>query len=122
MTKSSCIALGVIALLTLSGPSGGARAGDIDEANACQTQLADLNASLRGTPMGAVGKPGQSPVKLNNGKWYSISEVDSIRQELHRATKLCRDGKTHDGLNEINLIRRHLDLAALPHPERHGLR
>lgn len=120
MTKLCYSAIGVIAVLALSALPSGVRAEGITEAQACQTELAELNANLQGAPMGAIGRPGQPPVKLNNGKWYTVSEIDTIRQELHRAARLCRDGKTHDGLNEINLIRRHFDLAALPHPESHG--
>lgn len=120
MTKSFCTAFGVIALLALSTLPSGARAEETAEAKVCQAQLAELYSNLQGAPAGVMGRPGQPPVKLNDGRWYTVSDIDSIRQELHRAARLCRDGKTHDGLNELNLVRRHFDLVALPHPESHG--
>lgn len=121
MTASRLIPALAVALLALPVSLGRVHAGEVTEAEACQTQLDELGASLRGAPTGAIGRPGQPPIKLDNGKWYPVSEIDSIRQELHRAARLCREGKTHEGLNELNLVRRHLDLAALPHPESHGI-
>lgn len=120
MTASRLIPALAVALLALPLSLGTGSAGEVTEAEACQAQLDELGANLRGAPMGAIGRPGQPPVKLDNGKWYSVSEIDSIRQELHRAARLCQEGKTHEGLNELNLVRRHFDLAALPHPESHG--
>lgn len=113
-------AIVVIALFALSAIQGETRAEETAEAKACEAQLAELYSNLQGAPAGAMGRPGQPPVKLNDGRWYTVSDIDSIRQELHRAVRLCRDGKTHDGLNELNLVRRHFDLVALPHPESHG--
>lgn len=121
MTASWLIPILTVALLALPLSLGTVHAGEVTEAEACQIQLDELGASLRGAPVGAIGRPGQPPVKLDNGKWYPVSEIDSIRQELHRAARLCREGKTHEGLNELNLVRRHFDLAALPHPESHGI-
>lgn len=120
MTRPLYLVITLTALFIAFMVMDTASAQQISEADACRGQLAELSSNLQGAPMGAIGRPGQPPVKLNNGKWYSISEIDSIRQELHRATRLCQDGKTHDGLNELNRVRRHFDLAALPHPESHG--
>lgn len=122
MTISRLIpTLAAALLLALPLSPGTVRAGEVTEVEACQAQLDELGANLQGAPMGAIGRPGQPPVKLNNGKWYPVSEIDSIRQELNRAARLCQEGKTHEGLNELNLVRRHFDLAALPHPESHGV-
>lgn len=111
--------IAMIALFASFAIQSEARAEESAEAKACEAQLTELYSNLQGAPAEALGRPGHPPVKLNDGKWYPVSEIDSIRQELHRAARLCRDGKTHDGLNELNLVRRHFDLVALPHPESH---
>jgi len=113
-------AIAVVALFALSAIHSEAKAEESAEAKACQAQLTELYSNLQGAPAGAMGRPGQPPVKLNDGNWYPVSEIDSIRQELHRAARLCRERKANETLNEINLIRHHFELTALPHPESQG--
>ncbi|CAA7627686.1 exported hypothetical protein [Candidatus Terasakiella magnetica] len=106
-----------IALFALSAIPSEARAQQKADIPGCQTQMEGLRSHLRG--VGVSPKPGQGPVQLNNGKWYPVSEIDSIEQELHQAAKLCREGQDHGAATEMDHIRRHLDLAAVPHPESH---
>ena len=113
--RSAIAAMVLFALSAIPSKVGAQQKADTP---GCQTQLEELRSHLRGA--GASPKAGQGPVQLNNGKWYPVSEVDSIEQELHRAAKLCREGQDHGAATEMDHIRRHLDLAAVPHPESHG--
>ncbi len=109
--RQPIVAMALFALFMI--PSA-APAAEGPDAPACQTQLDDLNSYVTGEARGDMSRLGQGPVKLGNGEWYPASEVDSIRQELHRAERLCHKGRVYEAATEMGYIRRHFHLAAFP--------
>ena len=106
-----------MALFALSTIPSEAPAEERQDVPACQTQLDVLNSYLAGEARGNMSRLGQGPVQLGNGEWYPASEVDSIRQELNRAERLCHKGRVYEAATEMGYVRRHLHLAAVSPPD-----
>ena len=106
-----------MALFALPSILNEASAAEMVGASGCQTQLEELNSYLQGESLGDMSRLGQGPIRLRNGEWYPASEIDSIRQELHRAERFCREGRAHEAANEMVYVRRHLHLATAPPSE-----
>ncbi|MGC1860997.1 MAG: hypothetical protein WA733_07700 [Methylocystis sp.] len=67
-------------------------------------------------------EPGSKPTSLSKGVGgheHIQAAVMSMRYHLHQAESLCNEGKDHESLLHVNVIRAFLDLPEFQHPASH---
>lgn len=67
-------------------------------------------------------EPGSKPSSISKGvrgHEHIQAAVTSMRVHLHQAESLCNEGKEHESLLHVNVIRAFLDLPEFQHPTSH---
>ncbi|RNJ48182.1 hypothetical protein D1O30_20450 [Methylocystis hirsuta] len=67
-------------------------------------------------------EPGSKPSSISKGvrgHEHIQAAVTSMRYHLHQARSLCEEGKDHESLLHVNVIRAFLDLPEFQHPTSH---
>lgn len=67
-------------------------------------------------------EPGSKPSSLSKGvrgHEHIQAAVTSMRYHLHQAENLCNEGRDHESLLHVNVIRAFLDLPEFQHPASH---
>jgi hypothetical protein len=89
------------------------------------TAHADCNSEIEKTKSDWASlrlEPGSKPSSLSKGvrgHEHIQAAVTSMRFHLHQARSLCSEGKEHESLLHVNVIRAFLDLPEFQHPTSH---
>ena len=111
-TPGRAVAGFAVALGFLAG-AGPARA-----ENACVGAIDRLGAEWDAIGMTSASKPA-ARVSGRGGHAHVQAEVDMMRNHYRRAIALCREGKDHEALLHVDLVRAWLKLPVNPHPASH---
>jgi hypothetical protein len=87
-------------------------------AAACQSEIERTKSDWRALKLEPGSKP-SSPSKGIGGHEHVQAAVTSMRYHLHEAQTLCDQGKDHEALLHVNVIRAFLDLPEFQHPASH---
>lgn len=85
---------------------------------ACQTEIEKTKNDWRSLRL----EPGSKPSTISKGipgHEHVQMAVNSMRFHLHEAEQLCKEGKDHESLLHVNVIRAFLDLPEFQHPASH---
>ncbi len=85
---------------------------------ACQSEIDKTKHDWRALKL----EPGSKPTSLSKGvrgHEHVQAAVTSMRYHLHEAQMLCDEGKDHEALLHVNVIRAFLDLPEFQHPASH---
>lgn len=85
---------------------------------ACQSEIEKTKNDWRALKL----EPGSKPTTLSKGvpgHEHVQAAVDSMRFHLHEAQALCDEGKDHESLLHVNVIRAFLELPEFQHPASH---
>ncbi len=96
----------------------GAATGTAFAENACNGEIDKTVADWRALRL----EPGSKPSTISkgiNGHEHVQSAVDSMRYHLNRAQELCKEGKDHESLLHLDVIRAFLRLPEIRHPADH---
>ncbi len=85
---------------------------------ACQSEIEKTKNDWRALRLEPGRKP-TSPSKGVAGHEHVTAAVTSMRFHLHEAEQLCSEGKDHESLLHVNVIRAFLDLPEFQHPASH---
>lgn len=89
------------------------------------TAYADCRADIEKTKSDWAAlrlEPGAKPSSLSKGVTgheHIQAAVTSMRYHLHQAESLCGEGKDHESLLHVNVIRAFLELPEFQHPASH---
>lgn len=89
------------------------------------TALADCHSEIEKTKNDWAAlrlEPESKPSSLSKGVGgheHIQAAVTSMRVHLHEAESLCAEGKDHESLLHVNVIRAFLDLPEFQHPTSH---
>lgn len=101
----------LLAAIILGASIGAAQA-------ACQSDIEKTKNDWRALKL----EPGSKPTSLSKGvrgHEHVQAAVTSMRYHLHEAAMLCDEGKDHEALLHVNVIRAFLDLPEFQHPASH---
>jgi hypothetical protein len=101
----------VIGLAVVSGPAMAT--------HMCQTQLDALTRQWDETGLLPPSKPGQAVVTGRQGHQHTGPEVEYMRQQINRAAHLCSEGKEHEAMLHMDVVRAFLKLPEIAHPPGH---
>lgn len=85
---------------------------------ACQSEIEKTKNDWRALKL----EPGSKPTSLSKGvrgHEHVQAAVTSMRYHLHEAEVLCDEGRDHEALLHVNVIRAFLDLPEFQHPASH---
>lgn len=85
---------------------------------ACQSEIEKTKNDWRSLRLEPGSKP-TSPSKGVRGHEHVQMAVDSMRFHLHEAEVLCNEGKDHQSLLHLDVIRAFLNLPEFQHPASH---
>ena len=88
-------------------------------AHTCATQLEALSKQWDDTGLLPPGKPGQGVVSGRQGHQHTGPEVEYMRQQINRAAHLCSEGKEHEAVLHMDVVRSFLKLPEIAHPPEH---
>jgi hypothetical protein len=85
---------------------------------ACKSEIEKTKNDWRALKL----EPGSKPSTISKGipgHEHVQMAVDSMRFHLHQAQELCDEGKDHESLLHVNVIRAFLELPEFQHPASH---
>ncbi|HTI82675.1 MAG TPA: hypothetical protein VL614_19655 [Acetobacteraceae bacterium] len=86
--------------------------------NACDAEIQKTTSDWQAIALQPASKPGQIS-KGVSGHAHIQSAVDSMRFHLAEAKSLCKQGKDHDALLHLDVVRAFLNLPEIQHPTDH---
>jgi hypothetical protein len=86
--------------------------------NTCKGEIAQTKTEWQGLAMQPTPKPAQV-AKGVKGHEHIQSAVDSMRFHMAQATSLCSQGKDHEALLHLDVVRAFLHLPEVQHPADH---
>ena len=86
--------------------------------NACNAEIQKTKSDWQAVALQPASKPGQIS-KGVNGHAHIQSAVDSMRFHLAESESLCKQGKDHDALLHLDVVRAFLNLPEIQHPVDH---
>lgn len=87
-------------------------------APACNDEIEKTKADWQALRLESGGKP-SSMAKGVEGHHHIQSAVDSMRIHLAAAQDLCKEGKDHESLLHLDVLRAFLQLPEIQHPTDH---
>ena len=84
----------------------------------CTQQLDDLTKEWRAISFPS-GKPSQAVSQGKMGHRHAGSEVNFMREQINMAAHLCKDGKEHEAMLRMDVVRAWLKLPEVQHPASH---
>jgi hypothetical protein len=87
-------------------------------APACNAEIEKTTADWHALHLESGGKP-SSMARGVNGHHHIQSAVDSMRIHMAAAQDLCKDGKDHESLLHLDVLRAFLQLPEIQHPTDH---
>lgn len=103
----------MLAAVALAGTLGVARA-----ENACNAEIDKTKADWQALQLQPTPKPGNISRGIP-GHAHIQSAVDSMRFHMAEATRLCKEGKDHESLLHLDVVRAFLNLPEIQHPSDH---
>ena len=85
---------------------------------ACNAEVDKTKADWQALRLESGGKP-SSMAQGVNGHHHIQSSVDSMRTHLAAAQDLCKEGKDHESLLHLDVLRAFLQLPEIQHPTDH---
>ena len=85
---------------------------------ACGAELVRFKAEWNAIGLPEGSKPA-TRVTAPGGHSHAQAEVDMMMGHAKRAAKLCQEGKDHEALLHMDLVRAWLKLPDIPHPLSH---
>ncbi|HEX2939967.1 MAG TPA: hypothetical protein VHO91_02900 [Rhodopila sp.] len=107
------IALVTVAAITLMATVGTVRAD-----SACGKNIAQTKADWQALQLEPASKPGAISKGIE-GHEHVQAAVDSMRYHMAEAVSLCKEGKDHESLLHLNVVRAFLQLPEIQHPADH---
>ena len=86
--------------------------------NACNSEIAKTKSDWQAISLQPASKPG-AVSKGVKGHAHIQSAVDSMRFQLAEAVTLCKQGRDHEALLHIDIVRAFLNLPEVQHPTDH---
>ena len=86
--------------------------------NACNAEIQKTKSDWQAIALQPTSKPGQISQGVN-GHAHIQSAVDSMRFHLAEAETLCKQGKDHEALLHLDVLRAFLNLPEIQHPTDH---
>lgn len=107
-----------VALLGVALASGAARAQQRPASQICGAELDQFTREWNAIDLPTGSKPA-ARVTAPGGHSHIQGEVDMMMTHARRAADLCREGKDHEALLHMDLVRAWLKLPEVPHPAAH---
>ena len=85
----------------------------------CKKQVDDLGREWAATGLPAPDKPAQARVAGKKGHEHTGAEVNYMRNQTMRASHLCQEGKEHEAMLRMDVVRAWLKLPEVQHPAEH---
>jgi hypothetical protein len=87
-------------------------------APACNAEIEKTKADWQALQLQPAGKPAATSQGIK-GHSHVQAAVDSMRSHVAYATDLCAEGKDHDSLLHLDVVRAFLRLPEIQHPTDH---
>lgn len=103
----------IAAVCVLAAGTGAAEAAD-----ACYAEIEKTKSDWQSIKL----EPGSKPSAIEKGVYpheHIKAAVDSMRYHLAMAEALCKEGKDHESLLHLDVIRAFLNLPEIRHPTSH---
>lgn len=84
----------------------------------CQQRLEEVQQDWKASPLPKSNGREQGMFKRDHD--HPAMAENFMRGQLNQATKLCKEGKDHEALLHIDVVRSWLKLPFEAHPESHG--
>lgn len=100
---------------------GPARATDpLPGGQTCSQELSVVSGQWTAIGLASPEKPGQARVSGTGGHFHTGGEVNFMREQMSKAARLCKNGKEHEAMLRLDVVRSLLKLAEVQHPASHG--
>ncbi len=120
MTKIRLTHLGSFLAVMIIAGMGPAKAVDpLPGEQTCSQELRVVSGQWSAIGLAPPEKPGQSRVSGTGGHFHTGGEVSFMRQQMSKAARLCKDGKEHEAMLRMDVVRAILKLAEVQHPASH---
>lgn len=86
--------------------------------NACSAAIQKTTSDWQAIALQPASKPSQVSSGVN-GHAHVQSAVDSMRFHMAEAKSLCKEGKDHEALLHLDVVRAFLNLPEIQHPTDH---
>ena len=86
--------------------------------SACTSEIEKTRSDWQALKLVPASKP-SSTSKGVKGHEHIQSAVDSMRFHMAEATTLCKEGKDHEALLHLDIVRSFLNLPEIQHPADH---
>ncbi len=86
----------------------------------CSQKLSVVSGHWTAIGLASPEKPGQARVSGTGGHFHAGGEVNFMREQMSKAARLCMDGKEHEAMLRMDVVRALLKLAEVQHPASHG--
>lgn len=111
---------GALAAAILVG-AGPARANEPPSGpQSCAQQLSELSDQWKVIAIPANSKPSQARSYGRGGHSHSGAEVTFMRDQIGFAARRCKDGKEHEAMLLMDVVRSILKLSEVQHPAGHA--
>lgn len=107
-----------VAFVTVSAVTMIASVGTVRAQSACGKNIAQTKADWQGLQLEPASKPGAISRGIE-GHEHVQAAVDSMRYHMAEATRLCKEGKDHESLLHLNVVRAFLELPEIQQPADH---
>ena len=108
-----------IAVLAIGLASGAALAQQPPAKAACGAEFDQFKKEWNAIALPTGSKP-SARVTAPGGHSHTQGEVDMMMFHAKKAVALCREGKDHEALLHMDMVRAWLKLPDLPHPASHN--
>jgi len=108
-----------LAMMVIIGVGPAIAADTLPGEQNCAQELTVLSGQWSAIGLAPPGKAAQARVSGRMGHVHTGGEVSFMREQFSKAARLCKDGKEHEAMLRMDVVRAILKLAEVHHPASH---